>query len=173
MAVTAAEALLRAVISRHLGTDQLGLYYLAARLAGLPLSTVSQLVLTVGISIHARLQSDLPRSRRIPGVVTTMAAVLLPTYALLLVLAPGMTAYVLGAKWSGAAPIIRILALGNIAGIAAGAIRPMLEGRGYPQYASVLLVASQTLVIAFATVAGSWAGVVGVAWARTVVEFAP
>jgi O-antigen/teichoic acid export membrane protein len=174
VAVMVGEALLRAVVSRQLGTEQLGLFYLATRLASLPLSTVSQVVWTVGISLHARLQADVQRgAAALQQVLITMSALLLPAYALLFVLADSMTVHVLGPKWSGAAPLIKILALGNMAAIGAGAIRPMLDGRGYPQYSSALIGATQTMVISLAAwVGGPSAGIVGVAWGRALVDFA-
>jgi lipopolysaccharide exporter len=173
VSVMVGEALLRAVVSRRLGTEALGIFYLATRLASLPLSTVSQAVWTVGFSLHARLQSDVLRGgAAFRYVLTTMSVLLLPVYALLFVLAEAMTAHVLGPKWAGTAPIIRILALGSIGAIGAAAIRPMLEGRGYAQYVSALIGASQTLVISSAYLVGPWAGVLGVASGRTIIEFA-
>jgi O-antigen/teichoic acid export membrane protein len=100
-----------------------------------------------------------------------MSALLLPAYALLFVLADPLTAHLLGSKWSGAAPLIKILAIANMAAIAAGAIRPLLDGRGHPQYSSALIGATQTMVICLAAfVAGPWAGIIGVAWGRLIVE---
>jgi len=93
-------------------------------------------------------------------------------YALLFVLADALTVHVLGPKWSGSTQIIRILALANVAAIGGAAIRPMLEGRGHPRYASVLIGVNQALVISSAYVIGRWAGIVGVAWVRTIIEFA-
>ena len=48
----------------------------------------------------------------------------------------------------------------------------MVEGRGYPQYASALIGANQALVISNAFVIAPSAGIVGVAWGRTIIEFA-
>jgi len=173
VAIMVGEALLRAVISRRLGTESLGVYYLAARLASLPMTTVSQAVWTVGFSLHARLQSDVKRAgAAFQYVLTSMAALLLPVYAVLFVLANALTMYVLGPKWSDSAQIIRILALANVAAVGAAAIRPMLEGRGHPRSASVLIVANQVLIISTAYVISRWAGMVGVAWGQAIVQFA-
>jgi O-antigen/teichoic acid export membrane protein len=172
LSVMVGEAVLRGVISRRLGTESLGVFYLATRLAGLPLGTISQAVWTVGFSLHARLQADIPRAgTAFQYVLTSMSVLLLPMYALLFVLADALTLYVLGPKWAGSSQIIRILALANIAAIGAAAIRPMLDGRGHPRYASALIGASQFLVIANAYLIGPWAGIVGVAWGRTILEF--
>jgi O-antigen/teichoic acid export membrane protein len=169
VAVMVGEALLRAVISRRLGTAQLGLFYLAARLAALPLSTISQIAWTVGLSLHARLQGDKGQgATAFRWVLITMCTLLLPAYALLMALAGPLTQYVLGAKWSGAAALIQVLCLGSIAAIWAGAARPVLDGRGYPQLSAVLITASQTLVIALAWVLTPRMGSGGAAWARSI-----
>jgi O-antigen/teichoic acid export membrane protein len=167
------EATLRAVISRRLGTESLGVYYLVMRLATLPLGTVSQVVWTVGFSLHARLQADVRRAEAaFQYVLTSMSALVLPVYALLFVLADALTVHVLGPRWSGSTDLIRILALANVAAIGTVAIRPMVEGRGYPRYASALIGANQALVILNAYVIAPWAGIVGIAWGRTIIEFA-
>jgi O-antigen/teichoic acid export membrane protein len=173
VSVMVGEALLRAVISRRLGTESLGIFYVASRLAILPLGTVSQVVWTVGLSLHARLQADVRRAgTAFQYVLTSISVLLLPVYALLFVLADALTMHVLGPKWSGSSQIIRILALANVAAIGGAAIRPMLEGRGYPRYVSALIGANETLVVSNAYVIGQWAGIVGVAWGRTIIEFA-
>ena len=71
--------------------------------------------------------------------------------------------HVLGPRWSGSTDLIRILALANVAAIGTVAIRPMVEGRGYPRYASALIGANQALVILNAYVIAPWAGIVGIA----------
>jgi len=88
------------------------------------------------------------------------------------VLADALTVHVLGPRWSGSTDLIRILALANVAAIGTVAIRPMVEGRGYPRYASALIGANQALVILNAYVIAPWAGIVGIAWGRTIIEFA-
>ena len=173
LSVMVGEAVLRAVISRRLGTESLGIFYLASRLAILPLGTVSQVVWTVGFTLHAQLQAEVRRAATaFQYVLTSISVLLLPVYALLFVLADALTAHVLGPKWSGSTQIIKILALANVAAIGGAAIRPMLEGRGYPRYASALIGVNQALVISSAYVIGQWAGIAGVAWVRTTIEFA-
>jgi O-antigen/teichoic acid export membrane protein len=173
VSVMVGEATLRAVISRQLGTESLGIFYLATRLAILPLGTVSQVVWTVGFTLHGQLQAEVRRAATaFQYVLTSISVLLLPVYALLFVLADALTVHVLGPKWFGSTQIIRILALANVAAIGGAAIRPMLEGRGHPRYASVLIGANQALVVSSAYVIGQWAGIIGVAWVRTIIEVA-
>jgi O-antigen/teichoic acid export membrane protein len=90
----------------------------------------------------------------------------------LFVLANALTTYVLGPKWSGSTDIIKILAVASVAAVGGAAIRPMLEGRGHPRSASVLIVVNQALMILTAYVISPWTGIVGVAWGQAVVQFA-
>ena len=54
----AASSLTQVVISRRLGAVELGLYFLAARLAFFPHEVASQVVGDVAVWVHARMQDD-------------------------------------------------------------------------------------------------------------------
>jgi O-antigen/teichoic acid export membrane protein len=157
-------AVLRAIISRRLGASELGLYFLAANLAALPNDVVSALVEAVAFPVHARLRTDLRRAAAMfRATVTGMAAALFPVYALLIALAPSLVEQLLGPRWAGAEPVLRLLAVGAVFGISGEATAPMLEGRGEPHKVTALrAIVSITVVLLAWELAGAF-GLVGAA----------
>jgi O-antigen/teichoic acid export membrane protein len=163
----AGEALLRATISRRLGTAELGLFYLAVRLTMLPFTSVESIVASIGVPVHARLQADLHRiARTLRTSLAGMLALLVPGYTVLVVLAGSLVGEVLGPRWTGAAPLIRVLAVAAAVQTLGAACTPMMFGLGRPK-----LVAGLAALKAILLVAGAWAltgavGVIGaaVAW---------
>lgn len=143
----ASRFVLQAVISRRLGTVELGLYYLAARIAYLPLEVSSELIGSVAFPVYSRLQSDVARARRTFRVIFTgMLGLLLPASALLLVLAPSLVQDLLGPRWVGTAPAIQVLAVVTMIELFGDALTPIFMGTGRP-WAVALLVAIQTFVL--------------------------
>lgn len=140
-------ALLRLVIARQLGTVELGLYYLGASLAFLPSDIASQVVGDVTFPLYSRLQANLAKMRRVfQSVFTGLLALLLPLCALLIALAPGLVTHILGPKWEGTVPVIRILALVNIVGLLGDTVVPLLKGIGQPSKVAAA-TGSQTAVL--------------------------
>jgi O-antigen/teichoic acid export membrane protein len=163
----AGEALLRAAISRRLGTAELGLFYLAVRLAMLPFTSIEGMIASVGVPVHARLQTDPRRgTRALQTSLVGMLAVLIPGYAVLVVLAGSLVEEVLGPRWAGAAPVIRVLAVAAAIETMGAACTPMLFGLGRPRFVVGLATLKAVLLVAGAWVLTGVAGVVGaaVAW---------
>lgn len=141
-------ALIQAVISRRLGAAELGLYYLAMKLAFLPSEVASQVVGRVAFPLYARLQG---MPRRLAGafrrLLAGQAAVLLPGYVLLILLAPWL-AEVLGEGWRGSAELLRWLALTGVIGLFGDTVVPLLQGVGRPERVTALeLVQSLALIV--------------------------
>lgn len=146
------DAVLRAVISREIGTAALGLYFLAASLALLPNDVVSGIVGAVAFPVHAQVQSDLRRvGLAFRASFTAMAAVLMPVYAIIAATAPSFVRYVLSPQWTGTEPIIRVLAVAGVLGILFDATSPMLQGKGQPQKLTALFA-----VLTVSVVASAW-----------------
>lgn len=164
LVAVAGDAVLRAVISRRLGAAELGLYFLAANLAALPNDVVSDLVVAVAFPVHARIRSDVRRAAEMfRASVTAMAAALCPVYALLIALAPSLVQHLLGPRWSGSEPVLRLLSLAGVLGIAYDAAAPMLEGRGEPYKVTALhAIISITVVLLAWVLAGAY-GLTGAA----------
>jgi len=124
---------LRMIVSRRLGTAELGLYFLAASLGFLPSEIASKAVGQVAFPVYSRLQHEAGRARLAFGsVFAGTALVVLPASALLAALAPRLVGDLLGARWEGSVPLIQILALVNILGLLGDAVGPLLQGVGRP-----------------------------------------
>jgi O-antigen/teichoic acid export membrane protein len=139
LVATLGSSLLQLAISRQLGVVELGLYFLACKLAFLPSEVATGLVGAVAFPLYARLQHD-PRqaTRAFQLIFTGMLAVLLPAALLLLVLAPALVDHVLGPRWQGTVPVIRVLAWVNVVGLLGDAIVPLLKGVGRPSHMTLL-----------------------------------
>jgi O-antigen/teichoic acid export membrane protein len=164
-------AALQLVVSRELGTAMLGLYFLSTRLAFLPKELLRNVLGGVMFPVHARLQSDATRAgRALRASVVGVLMVLAPGYALLMVLAPSLVADLLGARWAGAAPVLRVLAVAGMIGGLADTTIPMLQGRGRPQGAAVLYMIRSGVVLAVAWLLAGRYEVVGAAAAWLLAE---
>ena len=119
-------------VSRMLGATALGLYFLALKLAFLPIEAAGSIVASVAFPMFSGLRDDIAATARSFGTLLAgLGLLLLPVYALLVALAPALEA-ALGARWVGTAPIVRILAVAGVAAILADLLAPLLMGRGQP-----------------------------------------
>jgi PST family polysaccharide transporter len=160
-------SVLRLFITRELGTAELGLYYLAVSLAFLPSEVASQVVGEVTFPLYARLQSNRAQMSKVfRSMFTGVLAVLMPVCALLIALAPDLVQDVLGSKWEGTAPVIRILALASVISLLGATVVPLFHGIGKPSRVVVLEIVQTTFMLGgFWVFAPRW-GLTGVAVAQ-------
>jgi O-antigen/teichoic acid export membrane protein len=157
-------AALQAVISRRLGTVELGLYFLATRIAFLPSEVSSELVGGVAFPLYSRLQSDSDRAQRtFRGILIGMAVVLLPIVGLLIALAPVLVDGLLGPRWQGTAPVIQVLAAASGLSLFANAAVPIFKGIGQPWRMAALRTVQSVVLVALAWDFAGRFGVVGAA----------
>jgi lipopolysaccharide exporter len=122
---------LRIVISRQVGAEGLGLYFLAAQLAFLPSEVASEVVGAVSFPLYARLQSEIHQAARaFQAILTSLMALLYPVCALIIVMSPILVAEVLGPKWDGTVSLIQILALVTMIALLGDATIPLVKGFG-------------------------------------------
>jgi PST family polysaccharide transporter len=140
---------LRIIISRQIGADGLGLYFLATSLAFLPSEVASEVVGTVAFPLFARLQFRLRQAvRAFQAILTGLMALLYPVCALIIVLSPVLVQTILGEKWNDTVPLIQILALVTMIGLLSDATVPLVKGFGQPHRMSQIeLVQSSSLVL--------------------------
>jgi O-antigen/teichoic acid export membrane protein len=157
---------LRIAISRQLGAEGLGLYFLAAQLAYLPNEVASEAVGAVAFPLFARLQNSVMQATRaFRALFSGLAAVLYPACALLIVLAPALIHDVLGPKWTGTEDVIRVLSLVIMIGIFGEVAVSVFKGFGQPYRITLLEVAQSTVTITLVWFLTSRVGLVGAALA--------
>jgi O-antigen/teichoic acid export membrane protein len=165
VAITAT-SLTQVVISRQLGAFELGLYFLASKLAFLPYEVASQVVGDVAFPLYARIQGDAPRvARAFRSILVGMVTLLLPLYAFLIGLAPWLVRDVLGDRWLGTEPLIQALAVVGIAGLFGDVCTPLFRGLGHPKWALVADAVPAGLVIALVPAMTERYGAIGAALA--------
>jgi O-antigen/teichoic acid export membrane protein len=162
---------LRAVVSRRLGTAELGVFYLGMRLAGMPFAAVTEIVAGVGFPVISRVKSDLARARRIlQALLAAMLVVLLPSYAMLFGLSDSVARNVLGSKWLVIVPVLQILAVDGIVKILGAALRPVFRGVGQPnRHAGLKAIRTAALLGLVWPFVGAW-GLAGAAAAWLAAE---
>jgi O-antigen/teichoic acid export membrane protein len=159
-------SLLQLVISRSLGVAELGLYFLATKLAFIPYEVSSEVIGSVAFPLYSRLQSDLKQAARVfRSVLFGMWALIVPTCLLLIALTPSIVEEILGPKWEGTAPLIRLLAIVNVISLLADSITPILKGVGQPQRVTAIEAFQYTLLVALIWSLTSQFGVTGAALA--------
>jgi O-antigen/teichoic acid export membrane protein len=154
--------MLQLAITRQLGVAELGLYFLACKLAVLPAEVAGGVVGAVAFPLYARLQDD-PRqaTRTFQLILIGMVAVLLPAALLLFVLAPALVEHVLGARWQGTVTLVRVLVWVNVIGLLGDAIVPVLKGLGRPSRVTLLELVQYGLLIVLAWELAGRFGLIG------------
>jgi lipopolysaccharide exporter len=161
-----ANSLTQVVISRQLGAFELGLYFLATKLAFAPYELAAQILGEVAFPLFARIQSDrLLVTRAFRSILVGIVTVLLPMYVLLISLAPWFVQEVLGERWRGTEPLIQVLGLVGLVGLFGELCVPLFRGLGHPKWVVVLELVQSGLVIALLWMAIGRYGAVGAALA--------
>jgi lipopolysaccharide exporter len=148
LVAVAGGSLVQLAISRQLGAAELGLYYLAAKLAFIPAEIAADTIGGVAFPLYSRLQGDVQQvARAFRAILVGAAALLLPLCALLIALAPSLVANILGPRWVGAVDVIRLLALVNVVGLLGDTVVPILKGMGKPGGLVLLEIIQSSLLI--------------------------
>lgn len=153
------------VAGRHLDPHTLGLYTTALFLTQIFVAKFLPTLNDVAFSAYARIQDDaeavgaaFAKSSRIVMVAA------MPFYAGIAVVAEPLVHVVLGEKWLGAAPLVRILAIAMPFMTLQTLFAPATNARGLPGIAArVGAIGGVLLPLAF--LAGVQFGVEGLAWA--------
>nr|AFI78757.1 polysaccharide biosynthesis protein [uncultured bacterium ws198A12] len=135
----AVDAAVRWIITNRLGVAELGLYFMAARLAYLPYQVITELVGEVAFPMYARLQRNRAKATRaFRTVFVSVLALLLPTSLIMIALIPDLVTVVLGERWNGATTVMQLLVVVCVAGVAGDSINPLLKGMGSPKKVAAL-----------------------------------
>ena len=131
----------RIAISRQLGAEELGLYFIAVQLAYLPNEVADEAVGAVAFPLFARLQGNmLQATRAFRALFSGLAAVIFPLCALMIVLAPALVHDILGPSWAGTERVIRVLSLVVMIGTFGEVAVTVFKGFGQPYRITLLEV---------------------------------
>jgi O-antigen/teichoic acid export membrane protein len=145
----ATDAALRWIIANRLGVLELGLFFMAARLAFLPGQLISELVGEVSFPVYAQLQENPKKAAAaFRGLLVSVAALLLPACLVFAWLVPGIVQYVLGERWEGAVVVMQLLILGSIVGLLGDGVTPALKAAGRPSSVLVMDLLQLVLMVA-------------------------
>jgi O-antigen/teichoic acid export membrane protein len=157
---------LRVLISRQLGAEGLGLYFLAMQLAFLPNEVVSEVVGAIAFPLFSRLQNEIAQATRVfRAMLSVLTAVLYPVCMLIVILAPAVVHDFLGPSWLGTEDVIRILSVVVIIGILGDIAVSVFKGFGQPYRITWLEVVQSATTLAFMGVLIRNFGLAGAAFA--------
>ena len=157
----------RIAISRQLGAEGLGLYFLAVQLAYLPNEVANEAVGAVAFPLFARLQGNVSQATRVfRALFSGLAVVIFPICALIIALAPTLIHDILGPSWAGTEEVIRVLSLVVMVGTFGEVAVSVFKGFGQPYRITLLEVIQSSITISFVWVLTSRFGLVGpaIAW---------
>jgi PST family polysaccharide transporter len=157
----------RVLISRNLGVPALGLFSLADRLAEVPSQVAGEATGSVALALYSRLRFEPARlavalQSHLIGVMTF----LLPATALLVALAQPLQQQVLGASWTGASPLIMVLAVGYALELSFTAVSPLLQAEGAGRRLFVVELAQYVALVSGAGLLTKPLGLMGAGIAR-------
>lgn len=143
----------------------LGFYTLAEQLTDALAYLLIAATAPVALPVFSRLQSDLGRFRDVFYRATRIAAaVAVPVFVAVAALAPVIVAFLFGAKWQEAGPLLRVLAIAGIVDVLTLFRGPVLTAMGKPSWRLYQALLSATLHAVFFAIAYRY-GIVAVAWA--------
>ena len=129
----ATDSAIRWIIANRLGVAELGLYFMAWRLAYLPMQLISELANEVAFPVYAQLQSDREKAAAaFRGLLVSVAAILVPTCLVFAWLVPELVQHVLGDGWRGTVGVMRLLILTSVLMLLSESLGPVLKGLGRP-----------------------------------------
>jgi len=158
--------LLQVIITRQLGVAELGLFFLASKLAFLPTSIAEQVMGQVAFPLFARIRaSDKETIAAFQGLFSATFIIFGPACVLLIVFAPALVENLLGARWQDTVPMIQLLAAASMLGLVEEAVVPLLKGRGTLGKLTSLQFVQSAAVLPLAGLLAHLYGLIGVGYA--------
>ena len=162
----------RILIGRFWGPTPLGLYTRASALATMPVEHIRMTILGVGLSPLSALHDDPRRYRQFYGaLLSAMSSLSMPVVVFLVVESEAVVRILLGDRWLGAAPLLRILAVAGFANPLLSTFQLVLVSSGRSRRYLHWGVINTTCVVGAYIVGVSW-GAAGVACAYAAATYA-
>lgn len=151
------------VVSARLGPAVLGLYAASQRLYSTSMETLFATVNRVTLPAFAQMRGDAERTQRsLLRLVSVTSFFTFPIFAALGILAEPLIVTMLGAAWSGAAPVLSALCVGGLLFSVSHFNAPLFNSTGRTDLLFRLMLANATLIVAAVSLGSLW-GIVGVA----------
>lgn len=145
------------VIALGFGAAALGPYALANRCVQLTMDAVATPVQVVALPAFSRIQAERDRVHSAFYRLTeTLAAVALPTFCGIAVLAPTLVPVLFGPRWTASVSLLRALAVSGILYIPVSFVHPLTLALGKPRIALILSVCQTLLTIGLCLLAMRW-----------------
>jgi PST family polysaccharide transporter/lipopolysaccharide exporter len=155
-----------AVVGVAMGTQLLGLYQFAARVAEVPVVTFTRAVSQVALPTLSAAQAGadaLTRTWR--TMLRWIVAVNTATALTIILFGEAVVRTVAGDRWIPAIPLMRILAVAALFRAVVVLTGQLLDGRGRPALTLRLNAVRLVLLVALLPGMAVWGGVQGIAWA--------
>ena len=153
-----------------LGATAIGLYSLPRELSLRVLSLTNPIVTRVSFPLLAEVQRDRSQVRRVYfGAVSMIALVNVPIYAALALYAEDVILLALGADWSHAVPIFRILALRGMFAVLGNPSGGLVLAMGRGRLLWWWTLSQAFIMVVVISAASPWGGV-GLAWAKLIIS---
>jgi teichuronic acid exporter len=159
------------VVGTLLGPTALGYYYVGSRIVNLVSDSLTVVIARVSLTTFSRLQEDLPRMLRAFSTATfASAAVALPVYGALAVLAPILVPVLFGPSWEGSVTLMQLLVPSAALTSILYFDKSALLAQGFAKDTFWLALANAVLGLALVLPAALW-GATGIAASRSVRQF--
>lgn len=121
-------------VSKYLGFAALGLYQMAYGISNLPATQISHVISRVTFPAYSKLLSEPPQLKALFGRVLRSTMLLaLPVSVVIWFLIPDLVRYVIGDKWSGIVPLVRVLIIAGLARAFAATGGALFQAMGRPE----------------------------------------
>ncbi len=153
------------LIGKLLGMEALGLYNIAKIVAKKPFQVLNPILTKVAFPIFSKMQNDLPRLKNAYlKTINLIAGSNAPLYLMMIIFARPIVIIAFGRDWIEAVPILQLLAIGTLFRSIGNPVGSLQLARGRADLGFYWNV-GVFLIVPLAIWAGSYWGLLGVAWA--------
>ena len=159
------------LIGKFIGADALGLYAKAYQLFMMPISQIRAPLNQVAMPVLSSLRNQPERYiKYYQRLIDIMASMIFPLTIYCAIEAPFLIRMLLGPQWMGVVPVFRILTIAGLIQPTFGTAGVVMLSFGYAKRQLKLGIINSFLIIS-SFVVGLPFGIIGVAWAYTIITY--
>lgn len=160
------------LVGKLLGTEILGLYFIAFRWAQLPIQGLTYVAGRVAYPVYARLRGEPGRfAAGYLRVLRTIVFLAMPTSIGLVLVAEPLMATLYDARWLRSVPSLHVLAFYGLFAAVASTTGEVFKGAGVPRYVTAYAVLYNVILGAALVIFGRTHGLEGIACATVMAPF--